>query len=101
MVPKVNIGAIRGGVPWKITKTVQQCAIYVDVRITPVQEPLDVRDELRRLMDDGGLAGEVELYVFRPASKPTRKKRPPPTSDHPRSPVGSWGRAEDCATWDF
>ena len=48
VVPKVNIGAIRGGVPWKITKTVQQCAIYVDVRITPVQEPLDVREELRR-----------------------------------------------------
>ena len=47
VVPKVNIGAIRGGVPWKITKTVQQCAIYVDVRITPVQEPLDVREELR------------------------------------------------------
>ena len=27
IVPKVNIGAIRGGVPYKITKTVQQCAI--------------------------------------------------------------------------
>jgi acetylornithine deacetylase/succinyl-diaminopimelate desuccinylase-like protein len=66
MVPKVNIGAIRGGVPWKITKTVQQCAIYVDVRITPVQEPLEIREELHRLMSDSGLAGEVELYVYRP-----------------------------------
>src|SRR6185503_3148135 len=62
VVPKVNIGAIRGGVPWKITKTVQQCAIYVDVRITPVQEPLDVREALRQLMDGAGLTGEVELY---------------------------------------
>ena len=42
IVPRVNIGAIRGGVPYKITKTVQQCAIYVDVRITPVQNPLDI-----------------------------------------------------------
>jgi acetylornithine deacetylase/succinyl-diaminopimelate desuccinylase-like protein len=66
MVPKVNIGAIRGGVPWKITKTVQQCAIYVDVRITPVQEPLEIREELRRLMSAAGLAGEVDLYVYRP-----------------------------------
>jgi acetylornithine deacetylase/succinyl-diaminopimelate desuccinylase-like protein len=67
IVPKVNIGAIRGGVPWKITKTVQQCAIYLDVRITPAQEPLDIRADLRRLLSDGGLAGEVELYAYRPA----------------------------------
>lgn len=67
IVPRVNIGAIRGGVPYKITKTVQQCAIYVDVRITPVQNPLDVREELRRLVASAGLAGEVELYVYRPA----------------------------------
>lgn len=65
VVPKVNIGAIRGGVPYKITKTVQQCAVYVDVRITPVQNPLDVREELRRLLADAGLAGEVELYAYR------------------------------------
>jgi acetylornithine deacetylase/succinyl-diaminopimelate desuccinylase-like protein len=66
-VPRVNIGAIRGGVPYKITKTVQQCAIYVDVRITPVQNPLDIREDLRRLLSGLGLAGEVELYTYRPA----------------------------------
>ena len=65
VVPKVNIGAIRGGVPYKITKTVQQCAIYVDVRITPIQNPLDVREELRDLVSRAGLNGEVELYVYR------------------------------------
>jgi acetylornithine deacetylase/succinyl-diaminopimelate desuccinylase-like protein len=67
IVPRVNIGAIRAGVPYKIARTVQQCAIYVDVRITPVQEPLDVREELRRLMSDAGIDGEVELYAYRPA----------------------------------
>jgi acetylornithine deacetylase/succinyl-diaminopimelate desuccinylase-like protein len=66
MVPKVNIGAIRGGVPWKITKSVQQCAIYVDVRITPVQDPLEIRDELRAILRQSGPEGEVELYVYRP-----------------------------------
>ena len=65
VVPKINIGAIRGGVPYKITKTVQQCAIYVDVRITPAQNPLDVREELRGLLSSAGLNGEVELYVYR------------------------------------
>jgi acetylornithine deacetylase/succinyl-diaminopimelate desuccinylase-like protein len=77
VVPKVNIGAIRGGVPWKITKTVQQCAIYVDVRITPMQEPLDVREQLQRLMAEAGLQGEVELYVFRPAFEADEKKAAP------------------------
>jgi acetylornithine deacetylase/succinyl-diaminopimelate desuccinylase-like protein len=67
VIPRVNIGAIRAGVPYKITKTVQQCAIYVDVRITPVQNPLDVQDELRRLVADAGLQGEVELYTYRRA----------------------------------
>jgi len=67
IVPRVNIGAIRGGVPYKITKTVQQCAIYVDVRVTPVQNPLDVKAELASLLAGLGLDGEVELFVYRPA----------------------------------
>jgi acetylornithine deacetylase/succinyl-diaminopimelate desuccinylase-like protein len=67
IVPRVNVGAIRGGVPYKITKTVQQCAIYLDVRITPVQNPLDIREDLRRLVASLGLPGEVELYTYRPA----------------------------------
>jgi acetylornithine deacetylase/succinyl-diaminopimelate desuccinylase-like protein len=67
IVPRVNVGAIRGGVPYKITKTVQQCAIYVDVRTTPVQNPLDLREDLRRLVRGAGLSGEVELYTYRPA----------------------------------
>jgi acetylornithine deacetylase/succinyl-diaminopimelate desuccinylase-like protein len=77
IVPKVNIGAIRGGVPWKITKTVQQCAIYVDVRITPIQDPLDIREELRDLLKGMSVNGEVELYVYRPAFEADAKKIEP------------------------
>jgi acetylornithine deacetylase/succinyl-diaminopimelate desuccinylase-like protein len=77
VIPKVNIGAIRGGVPYKITKTVQQCAIYVDVRITPVQHPLDIRQELRHLMASAGLDGEVELYTYRPAFEADEQKVAP------------------------
>jgi acetylornithine deacetylase/succinyl-diaminopimelate desuccinylase-like protein len=85
MVPKVNIGAIRGGVPWKITKSVQQCAIYVDVRVTPVQEPLDIREDLRGLLRDAGLTGEVELYTYRPAFEADEKKVEPLRSAITRS----------------
>jgi acetylornithine deacetylase/succinyl-diaminopimelate desuccinylase-like protein len=67
IIPKVNIGAIRGGVPYKITKTVQQCTVYLDVRTTPVQNPLDLREDLRRLVASAGLEGEVELYTYRPS----------------------------------
>jgi acetylornithine deacetylase/succinyl-diaminopimelate desuccinylase-like protein len=77
VVPRVNIGAIRGGVPYKITKTVQQCAIYVDVRITPVQDPLDIREELRGLLGALGLDGEVELYTYRPAFEADPRKVEP------------------------
>ena len=77
VVPKVNIGAIRGGVPYKITKSVQQCAIYLDVRVTPKQEPLDVRDELCELINELGLQGDVELYVYRPGFEADEKKGAP------------------------
>lgn len=77
IVPRVNIGAIRGGVPYKITKTVQQCAIYVDVRTTPVQNPLDIREELRRLVAGAGLEGEVELYTYRPSFEADPQKVEP------------------------
>jgi acetylornithine deacetylase/succinyl-diaminopimelate desuccinylase-like protein len=80
VVPRVNVGAIRGGVPYKITKTVQQCAIYVDVRCTPVQNPLDIREDLRRLVAGLGLDGEVELYAYRPAFEADREKVKPLTA---------------------
>jgi acetylornithine deacetylase/succinyl-diaminopimelate desuccinylase-like protein len=75
-------------VPYKITKTVQQCAIYLDVRITPVQNPLDIREDLRRLLASLGLAGEVELYTFRPSFEADPQKVAPLT--------GAIGRAHEA-----
>jgi acetylornithine deacetylase/succinyl-diaminopimelate desuccinylase-like protein len=77
IVPRVNVGAIRGGVPYKITKTVQQCAVYVDVRVTPGQNPLDIREDLRGLLGGLGLEGEVELYAYRPAFEADPQKVEP------------------------
>jgi acetylornithine deacetylase/succinyl-diaminopimelate desuccinylase-like protein len=77
IVPRVNVGAIRGGVPYKITKTVQQCAIYLDVRVTPVQNPLDIREDLRRLVAGLHLEGEVELFAYRPAFEADPQKVEP------------------------
>ncbi len=65
--PRVNIGAIRGGLPYKITKTSQVCAIYLDVRITPAQHPEEVRRELVRVLQSAGMPFDVELYAYRRA----------------------------------
>lgn len=64
-VPKVNIGAIRGGLPYKPSKTVGICCIYVDVRIPPNKQPLSVKRELEQLLKKNKIEGKVEMYMFR------------------------------------
>ena len=65
IVPKVNVGAIRGGVPWKPASTVGVCSAYVDVRLPPGEGPEHAERELRRLIEKLGFRGEVECYMFR------------------------------------
>lgn len=65
--PRVSIGAIRGGLPYKITKTSQVCAIYLDVRITPAQRPEEIRRELRRVLEEVGVPFDLTLYTYRRA----------------------------------
>lgn len=64
-VPKVNIGAIRGGLPYKPSKTVGMCCIYVDVRIPPNKNPVSVKRELEQILKKTGIDGKVEMYMFR------------------------------------
>ncbi|HEX9143486.1 MAG TPA: M20/M25/M40 family metallo-hydrolase [Candidatus Binatia bacterium] len=65
--PRVSIGAIRGGLPYKITKTAGVCALYVDVRITPAQKPESVRRELNHVLAAVGGPFDLELYTYRRA----------------------------------
>ena len=69
VIPKVNIGAIRGGIPTKIIRCPQRCAIYLDIRITPVQHPLDVKQELEDVLAATGVMGTVELFLYRPGTE--------------------------------
>ncbi len=66
IVPKASINAIRSGYPYGLTSAPQVCAFYVDTRILPGANPLDVREELRELLRLVGVAGEVELSLYRP-----------------------------------
>ncbi|HEY4277360.1 MAG TPA: M20/M25/M40 family metallo-hydrolase [Conexibacter sp.] len=65
VVPKVSVNAIRGGVPYKITKTPSICHLYVDARITPQQDPRSVERELREAIAQSGVPATVEPFVYR------------------------------------
>jgi acetylornithine deacetylase/succinyl-diaminopimelate desuccinylase-like protein len=65
LIPKVNIGAIRGGVPWKIISSQQFCSIYIDVRLPPGKNPLEIKEDLKRLVSDLKIPIEVELFLYR------------------------------------
>lgn len=66
VIPKASANAIRSGYPYNLTSTPQVCSFYVDTRILPGANPLDVREELRDLLRQVGVPGKVELFLYRP-----------------------------------
>jgi acetylornithine deacetylase/succinyl-diaminopimelate desuccinylase-like protein len=66
IVPKASVNAIRSGYPFNVTSAPQICSFYVDTRILPGANPMDVRDQLRGVLSGLGVEGEVELYLYRP-----------------------------------
>jgi acetylornithine deacetylase/succinyl-diaminopimelate desuccinylase-like protein len=65
MVPKVSIGAIRAGAPYKPSTTPKSCSIYVDVRVPPPLEFIQVERELKEVIESVGLGGTVECFMAR------------------------------------
>lgn len=65
IVPKVNIGCIRAGVPYNLERTPEVCHLYLDVRVPPGRDPKGIEQELRELVAGLGLEAAVELYSFR------------------------------------
>jgi acetylornithine deacetylase/succinyl-diaminopimelate desuccinylase-like protein len=66
VVPRVNIGAIRAGEPWMLLTNPEVCMIYLDIRTAPGQDGGAIRHDLRGLLNELGLEGEVEQFVNRP-----------------------------------
>lgn len=66
VAPTANLGAIRGGLPWAITRTPEVCELYLDLRTAPGQSPTDTVNEVRELLHAAGVDGEVELFLHRP-----------------------------------
>ncbi|HEV8403901.1 MAG TPA: M20/M25/M40 family metallo-hydrolase [Candidatus Limnocylindrales bacterium] len=66
IVPKASINAIRSGYPYNLTSAPQVCQLFVDTRILPGANPLDLREELRGVLAGVGVEGTVELFLYRP-----------------------------------
>ena len=64
VIPKVNIGAIRGGLPFRINNSTGLCSIYVDVRLLPGEGWLHVRDEITSIFRKVGIDADIEAYHY-------------------------------------
>jgi len=65
-IPKVQIGAVRGGNAHSIGAGSEVCSLYVEINLTPAQRIADVDRELKALFRGAGFGGvEVEPYVVR------------------------------------
>jgi acetylornithine deacetylase/succinyl-diaminopimelate desuccinylase-like protein len=65
MVPKVGIGAIRAGQPYKPSVAPASCSIYVDVRVPPFLDFTEVERQLKEVVLSQGLGGEVQMFMGR------------------------------------
>ena len=65
VTPKVSIGAIRGGVPYRPNRTSPHCAVYVDVRMVPGEDPLRIERELQAVVAVAEVGARVETFLAR------------------------------------
>src|SRR5487761_227661 len=65
IVPKVNIGAIRGGLPVRPSQTPGICSLYVDVRLPPYAELSRVKRELSEVIRKCNVEFALDTYLYR------------------------------------
>src|SRR5207244_12352408 len=65
IIPKVQVGAIRSGDPYRPILAPQVCELYLDVRSIPGQDPLATRAEIGKLLRDIGLQAILDATPFR------------------------------------
>jgi acetylornithine deacetylase/succinyl-diaminopimelate desuccinylase-like protein len=62
ILPKVNVGAIEGGAPYRPNYFPGVCHLYVDVRTPPGLRPVTVQRELRAVLAATGIEHDLEAY---------------------------------------
>ncbi len=65
--PNVTLAAIRGGAPWRLSRTPPSCSLYLDIRTVPGQSVEMVKRDLRKLLrwfaERTGVP-EPSIYVY-------------------------------------
>jgi acetylornithine deacetylase/succinyl-diaminopimelate desuccinylase-like protein len=62
LYPKVNIGGIEGGAPYRPNYYPGVCSIYIDVRMPPQVRPVTIKQEIERALNALGLDYEMDVY---------------------------------------
>jgi acetylornithine deacetylase/succinyl-diaminopimelate desuccinylase-like protein len=62
LFPKVNIGAIEGGAPYRPNYFPGVCSIYIDIRMPPQVRPVAIRYEMEQALKALGVEYELEFY---------------------------------------
>lgn len=73
MKPNVNLSAIRGGWPWRVSRVPVYCDIFMDVRLSPAMTVVELKAELEEWLanikrDHPRLVCEVEFYGTGPGT---------------------------------
>src|SRR5215470_13183485 len=62
LLPKVNIGAIEGGAPYRPNYYPGVCSIYVDVRTPPDLRAVTVQHEIQQALAPVGIPYDMDVY---------------------------------------
>jgi acetylornithine deacetylase len=62
LYPKVNIGGIEGGAPYRPNYFPGVCSIYVDIRMPPQVRPVQIQHELEKTLNATGLDYQLDVY---------------------------------------
>jgi acetylornithine deacetylase/succinyl-diaminopimelate desuccinylase-like protein len=62
LYPKVNIGGIEGGAPYRPNYFPGVCSIYVDIRMPPQVRPVQIQHELEKTLNATGLDYQLDIY---------------------------------------
>ena len=61
--PKAQVGAVRGGVPYRPNRSSPLCKLYLDVRTVPGADQLAIVDEVRSVVQKTDRTAEVECFM--------------------------------------
>jgi len=70
----VNVGCIRGGFPWRVSRTPDRTDVFLDVRVPPIMPLTEVRVSIKDLVQDlrknhPGYGVEYETFVSVPGAE--------------------------------